>query len=166
MKTASSQLCLIAMSVFLGLSLWFSTSAVGPEIEKAWNLTSGQVAWLTMAVQLGFVLGTLLSALLNLPDRIPAQWLISGCAAVGGLVNLVIALGISDSWGSTGAGFKTVVFCRLLIGMTMAGIYPPGMKLVASWFAHRRGLAIGVVVGALTIGSASPHLLLALPLDS
>ena len=166
MKTASSQLCLIAMSVFLGLSLWFSTSAVGPEIEAAWDLTSGQVAWLTMAVQLGFVVGTLLSALLNLPDRIPAQWLIAGSAALGGLVNLVIAVGVSDAWGSTAAGFNAVLACRLAIGMTMAGIYPPGMKLVASWFSQRRGLAIGVVVGALTVGSASPHLLLALPLGS
>ncbi|MCP3691292.1 MAG: MFS transporter, partial [Planctomycetaceae bacterium] len=164
MKSPSSQLCLIATSVFLGLSLWFSTSAVGPEIEAAWGLNSGQVAWLTMAVQLGFVLGTLLSAILNLPDRIPAQWLIAGCAALGGLVNLVIALGVSDAWGSTTGGFNVVVTCRLAIGMTMAGIYPPGMKLVASWFSQRRGLAIGVVVGALTVGSASPHLLLALPL--
>ncbi len=164
MKSPSSQLCLIATSVFLGLSLWFSTSAVGPEIEAAWGLNSGQVAWLTMAVQLGFVLGTLLSAILNLPDRIPSQWLIAGCAALGGVVNLVIALGVSDAWGSTSGGFNAVVTCRLVIGMTMAGIYPPGMKLVASWFSQRRGLAIGVVVGALTVGSASPHLLLALPL--
>ena len=164
MKTPSSQLCLIATSVFLGLSLWFSTSAVGPEIEAAWGLSSGQVAWLTMAVQLGFVLGTLISAILNLPDRIPAQWLMAGCAFAGGLVNLIIAVGISDAWGSTAGGFNAVVTCRLIIGMTMAGIYPPGMKLVASWFSKRRGLAIGVVVGALTVGSASPHLLLALPL--
>lgn len=165
MKSASSQLCLIATSVFLGLSLWFSTSAVGPEIESAWGLSSGQVAWLTMAVQLGFVLGTLLSAILNLPDRIPAQWLIAGCAALGGLVNLIIAVGVSDAWGATAGGYNAVVTCRLVIGMTMAGIYPPGMKLVASWFSQRRGLAIGVVVGALTVGSASPHLLLALPLS-
>ena len=165
MKRAYVQLALLSFAVFLGLSLWFSTSAVGPELSEAWGLTAGQVAWLTIAVQLGFVLGTLVSALLNLPDRVSAQWLIAACAACGGVVNLAIAAGCSDSFGRTPTGFYTVLGLRLVIGVMMAGIYPPGMKLVASWFEGRRGLAIGVLVGALTLGSASPHLILALPLE-
>ena len=164
MRRPNVQLCLLAACVFLGLSLWFSVSAVGPEIEVAWGLSSGQVAWLTMAVQLGFVLGTLVSAILNLPDRISAQWLMAGCAATGAAVNALIVFACTDEFGQTAAGYYTVVGLRLIIGITMAGIYPPGMKLVASWFRVGRGFAIGVLVGALTIGSASPHLLLALPL--
>jgi MFS family permease len=164
MRRPNVQLCLLAAAVFLGLSLWFSVSAVGAEIEVSWGLSSGQVAWLTMAVQLGFVLGTLVSAILNLPDRISAQWLMAASAATGAVANAIIVFACSDEFGRTSTGYYTVVALRVVIGITMAGIYPPAMKLVASWFRFRRGLAIGVLVGALTIGSASPHLLLALPL--
>ena len=164
MRRPNVQLCLLALCVSLGLSPWFSVSAVGPEIQVAWGLSSGQLAWLTMAVQLGFVMGTLVSAILNLPDRISAQWLMASCAAVAAVANATIVLGCSDVFGKTETGYYTVLSLRLVIGVAMAGIYPPGMKLVASWFKARRGFAIGVLVGALTIGSASPHLLLALPL--
>ena len=164
MRRPNIQLCLLAICVLLGLSLWFAVSAVGAEIEKAWGLTSGQVAWLTMAVQLGFVLGTLISAIFNLPDRISAQWLMASSAAIGAIANALIVFLISDQFGATSAGFSSVLGLRIAIGMTMAGIYPPGMKLVASWFKVKRGFAIGVLVGALTLGSATPHLLLALPL--
>ena len=165
MRRPNVQLCLLSVCVLLGLSLWFAVTAVGAEIERAWGLTSGQVAWLTMAVQLGFVLGTLISAIFNLPDRISPQWLMAASAAIGSAVNGLIVFGISDEFGETASGFYTVVALRVAIGVTMAGIYPPGMKVVASWFKVRRGFAIGVLVGALTLGSATPHLLLALPLE-
>ncbi len=164
MRRPNVQLCLLAICVFLGLSLWFSVSAVGPEIEEAWRLSSGQLAWLTMAVQFGFVVGTLVSAILNLPDRVSGQWLMAACAAVGAMANATIVFACSDEFGKTETGYYAVLSLRFVIGITMAGIYPPGMKLVASWFKVRRGFAIGVLVGALTIGSASPHMLLALPL--
>ena len=164
MRRPNIQLCLLAICVLLGLSLWFAVSAVGAEIEKAWGLTSGQVAWLTMAVQLGFVLGTLVSAIFNLPDRISAQWLMATSAALGSVANALIVFCVSDQFGATPVGYYSVLGLRIAIGMTMAGIYPPGMKLVASWFKVKRGFAIGVLVGALTLGSVTPHLLLALPL--
>ena len=127
MRRPNIQLCLLAICVLLGLSLWFAVSAVGAEIEKAWGLTSGQVAWLTMAVQLGFVLGTLVSAIFNLPDRISAQWLMATSAALGSVANALIVFCVSDQFGATPVGYYSVLGLRIAIGMTMAGIYPPGM---------------------------------------
>jgi MFS family permease len=114
------------------------------------RLGSGEAAWLTMAVQGGFVAGTLLSALFNRPDVLNARWLfIVGCL-VGSMANGAVAV----SQGATSA-----IVCRALTGLALAWIYPPGMKIAASWFQRRRGAALGIVVGALTLGSAFPHLL-------
>jgi MFS family permease len=90
----------------------------------------------------------------------------TGCALCGAVANGAISLGITDSLGRMTAGFATVLALRMLTGMMLAGVYPTGMKLIATWFRSGRGLAIGVLVGALTLGSASPHLLNALPLDA
>lgn len=148
-------LWLLALSVLLAMSLWFSASAVVPQLTAAWHLSAGQQSWLTMSVQIGFVMGTLLSALLNLPDRLPLHWLIAGSALVGAACNAAIALFVQ--------GPEAALGLRFLTGMTMAGVYPPGMKLVATWCKEDRGLGIGLLVGALTVGSAMPHLLNALP---
>jgi MFS family permease len=146
---------LLALAVLLAKSLWFSASAVVPQLTAAWSLSGGQQSWLTMSVQIGFVAGTLLSALLNLADRVALRWLIAGSALAGAAFNAAIALFVR------GPEFAMVL--RFLTGMTMAGIYPPGMKLVATWCKEDRGLGIGLLVGALTVGSATPHLLNALP---
>ena len=155
------QLTAIALSVFLTMSLWFSTSSVGGQIQVAWDLTDGQLAWLTMSVQVGFVIGTLVSAALNLPDRLRADRLLAASAIVGAIANGLIPYlaGQNDNADA----FPVVITLRFITGMTLAGVYPPGMKLMASWFAQNRGLAIGILVGALTLGSALPHLLLAFP---
>lgn len=155
------QLCWISLAVFLSLSLWFSASAIGRPLQRAWGLTNGQLPWLTIAVQLGFVAGTLVSALLNLPDRLRAERLLAMCALLGGITNALIPLlanGPED--------FVMACGLRFLTGVALAGVYPPGMKLIASWFKTRRGFSIGVMVGALTLGSALPHLLLALSTES
>ena len=146
---------LLALAVLLAMSMWFSASAVVPQLTAAWRLSGGQQSWLTMSVQIGFVVGTLLSALLNLADRLPLRWFIAGSALVGAACNAAIALFVRSP--------EPAMVLRFLTGMTMAGVYPPGMKLVATWCEEDRGLGIGLLVGALTVGSAMPHLLNALP---
>jgi MFS family permease len=140
----------VALAQFLGLTLWFSATAAAPAIAAEFALTAAATAWLTMAVQAGFVAGTLCSALLNLADVInPRRLFAAGCLA-GAAANAAIPL--VDDGG-------TVIVLRALTGVALACVYPPGLKIAAGWFLERRGTALGVVVGALTIGSAFPHLL-------
>lgn len=144
-------LWLIAVAELLVMSLWFSASAVVPQLIEVWQLTSSQQAWLTMSVQLGFVVGAFISALWNISDRFPAHHVFALSAAIAGIMTACIAL--------LPVGFAWVVILRFLTGAMLAGVYPPAMKLMASWFREERGLAIGILVGALTVGSASPHLI-------
>ena len=143
-------LTLLALAELLGLTLWFSSSAVTPAIKADWGLSTGAVAWLVMAVQIGFVVGTFLSGLLNLPDVISARKLFAISAGLGALSNACFAL-MAD-------GLAAGIAFRLVTGIFLAGVYPPGMKLATTWTVRSRGLAVGMIVGALTIGSASPHL--------
>ncbi len=147
-------LALLAVAELLGMTLWLAGSAVGPELSQRWDLPPSQVGWLTTSVQLGFVAGTAISALLNLADIIPARRLFAWSAIAGAVVNL--PLGFTDSYG-------TVLLSRACVGVCLAGVYPPAMKMAATWFRARRGLAVGVVVGALTIGKATPYLAQAIP---
>lgn len=133
------------------MALWFSASAVVPELEAEWSLTAGEAAWLTMSVQLGFVAGALLSAVLTLSDIWSPRWLFAGAATLGAGATAAIA--------AFATGPEAAIPLRFLTGMALAGVYPPGMKIMAGWFRERRGFAIGVLVGALTVGSAAPHLL-------
>ncbi|MFN2530347.1 MAG: MFS transporter [Pyrinomonadaceae bacterium] len=144
-------LALLSIAELLSMSLWFSASAVVPALRIQWQLTESQAGWLTIAVQLGFVFGTLLSALLNLADIIRARYLFAVAALLGGITNAVFA---TYSNGPT-----TGIFLRFLTGMCLAGVYPPGMKMMATWFRRSRGMALGVLVGALTLGKASPYLI-------
>lgn len=160
-----SQLALLAAVELLAMALWFSASAVTPALKAPWNLSPADASWLTISVQLGFVVGALASAVLNLSERVAAPRLLAVCAILGAAFNAAIPLIVSDENGRTAAGFAIVVLLRMLTGVTLAGVYPTGMKLMATWFKQGRGLAIGVLVGALTVGSASPHLVNALPLD-
>ncbi len=139
------------MAELLGLGLWFSASAVTPALTVEWSLDESGAAWLTMSVQLGFVVGTLLSALFNLADIYNPRRLFAVCATLGAVANAAIALWAQD--------LSAALMLRFCTGIFLAGVYPPGMKIMASWFKEGRGLAIGVLVGALTIGSAAPHLL-------
>jgi MFS family permease len=140
-------LCLAELGA---LSLWFSATAVIPVLRAPWLSTEAK-AWLSMAVTLGFVAGTVTSAVLTLADFVGARRLFVLSAVGGALVNAALLL-VIDS-------LPLVLACRFLTGVAMAGTYPPGMKLAASWFATDRGLAVGGLVGALTLGGAVPHLI-------
>ena len=143
-------LLLVAVGQFLGMTLWFSATAAAPAIAADLSLSGPGAAWLTMAVQAGFVAGTLTSALLNLADVLnPRRLFAAGCLA-GALANGMIPFA---------GNAATVIALRLATGFALACVYPPGLKIAAGWFLERRGTALGVVVGALTIGSAFPHLL-------
>jgi MFS family permease len=147
-------LALLACAELLGMSLWFAGSAAAPLLRANWNLTDTQVAWLTTAVQLGFVAGTALSALLNLADIIPARTFFATCAVLGAIAN---------AWLASADSLAPAIVSRFLSGAFLAGVYPPAMKMAATWFRDRRGLAVGVIVGALTVGKAGPYLIAALP---
>jgi MFS family permease len=144
-------LVLVGVAELFAMTLWFSGTAVGPELAELWNLTPAETAWLTNAVQLGFVVGALSSASLTIADVVRPRSLFAGCAFAGAASTALIA-------GAVDSGFPAIVL-RFLTGVALAGVYPTGMKMMASWFVRGRGLAIGVLVGALTVGSASPHLL-------
>ena len=143
-------LALLALAELLGMSLWFSAAAVVPVLQREWQLPTERAGWLTLAVQLGFVAGTLLSALANLPDVVSTRRLFAAAAAVGALTNACFALYAHD--------LHMGLALRFLTGACLAGVYPPGMKLMATWFRRGRGMALGVLVGALTLGKASPYL--------
>jgi MFS family permease len=154
-----SQLALLAVVELLAMSLWFSASAVTEGLKAAWSLPPYAESWLTISVQLGFVVGALASAVCNLSERFSPPKLLAICALAGAAFNAAIPLAISDQLGRTYFGIGLLIALRMATGVMLAGVYPTGMKLIATWFKHGRGLAIGVLVGALTIGSASPHLL-------
>jgi sugar phosphate permease len=141
-------LALIAFAELLGMSLWFAGSAVAPQLTARWELSAAQVGGLATAVQLGFVLGTAISALLNLADVVPARRLFALSAVCGAAANALLLWSPSYEWALAG---------RVLTGAFLAGVYPPAMKMAATWFKARRGLAVAVVVGALTVGKASPY---------
>ncbi len=136
------------------MSLWFSGSAVVPALSSEWQLSPSQISWISIAVQLGFVAGTLISATLNLADIISTRHLLAVSAFLGAAVNGVFGLYVHDP------GLAIVL--RFATGVCLAGVYPPGMKIMATWFRERRGMALGVLVGALTMGKATPYLVNAL----
>ena len=151
-------LAVLAASQLAAMAPWFSASAVTPALSSVWRLDTSGAAWLTISVQLGFVAGALVSALLSLSDRWSARRLVAACACLAGLATLGVAF-------APGPG--TGIALRMLTGAALAGVYPPGMKIVAGWYREGRGLAIGVLVGALTLGSALPHLVRwAVPVES
>lgn len=143
-------LVLLAVAMVLAMSTWFSASAVLPQLRALWALSGTASAWLTIAVQLGFVAGALLSAVTNLPDRFNARVLlfVSSLGAAG--ANALVA---------ASAGIETALPLRFLTGFAVAGIYPPAMKVMATHFQRGRGVALGAMIGGLTLGSAMPHLL-------
>jgi MFS family permease len=140
----------IAIAILLAMSLWFSASAVSPALRVEWSLSPAALTWLTLAVQLGFVVGTLVSAFLNLPDVVPMRALIAACAWMAAGANAGLAL--------EARGPASAITLRFATGFFLAGVYPPGMKLMASWFRSGRGLALGTLIGALTLGKATPYL--------
>jgi MFS family permease len=146
-------LAALAVAEFFGMTLWFSATAVTPVLVDEFHLSPDRAAWLTMAVQAGFVVGTLMSAVANLADVLNARVLLFFGALAGALTNAAVL------WAPSG---DAVIGLRFLTGVSLACVYPPGLKLAAGWFRDRRGLALGVIIGALTLGKAFPHLLSAI----
>ncbi|MGI8508808.1 MAG: MFS transporter [Gemmatimonadaceae bacterium] len=147
-------LALLATAELLGMSLWFAASAVSAQYQLLWRLSTSETAWLTTIVQLGFVVGTAISALLNLADVVPARRLFATGALVGALANAALL------WAP---GYGAALLCRMVTGAALAAVYPPAMKMISTWFRARRGLAVGTIVGALTVGKALPYLVHAFP---
>ncbi len=147
-------LALLAFCMVAALGLWFSASAVVPSLIAEYGLSPGRASMMTSAVQIGFVAGTLISALLSLADRLDPRRFFMASALIAAIANgaLLLVAPTSD-W---------VVVFRFITGMCMAGIYPVGMKVAVSWSRDDVGLLIGLLVGALTLGSAAPHLFNAL----
>lgn len=142
-------LALLSAGVVLSMTCWFSATAIIPELIRDWDLSAAQAGWLTNAVQLGFVLGAIASSLVNLPDIMRLTRLIAISAMVATLANAVLLVE---------PGWTVAIAARFITGVALAGIYPPAMKLMATWFIRGRGLAMGVLIGALTFGSSMPHL--------
>lgn len=143
-------LAVLCPAIVMTMTTWFSATAILPELVAVWHLTPSQAAWLTNGVQIGFVCGALGASGLNLPDLVAPRRLMSVGAALAGLANL--SLLAAPSVG-------TLVLARVVTGLALAAVYPPALKLVSTWFRAGRGLALGALIAALTIGSASPHLL-------
>ncbi|HSJ23384.1 MAG TPA: MFS transporter [Longimicrobiales bacterium] len=142
-------LSLLGVTQFLGMSLWFTASATASQLAALWGLDASTAAGLTMAVQVGFVAGTGVAAVLNLADLVPARVYVAVAALLAAGANYSLALA---------GGPDTALASRFLTGFCLAGVYPPAMKMAATWFRASRGLAIGVIVGALTVGKAAPYL--------
>ncbi|MEV4714002.1 MFS transporter [Micromonospora sp. NPDC049374] len=146
------QRALIAAVQVLSLAVWFSASAVVPALRESWQISAAASVWLTASVQLGFVAGAVTSTVLNLADRIRPHLLMAGCATLAAACTGLFALTVD--------GLAGAIPLRFLTGVFLAGVYPVGMKLTGSWAPPaRRGLAFGVMIGALTLGSALPHLI-------
>jgi MFS family permease len=142
-------LALLAAGQLLGMSVWLAASAVAPELSARWGLDAGRAGWLTSAVQLGFVAGTVSAAVLNLADILPARSYVAAACWGAALSNAAVLLA---------PGLAPAVAARFATGACCAAVYPPAMKMAATWFRSERGLAIGIVVGALTVGKALPYL--------
>jgi MFS family permease len=144
-------LLVVASGELLAMAPWFSASAVAPALSADWGLDRFGLPALTIAVQLGFALGAVVLAASAAPDVVSARLLFAGGATLAALANLGFAFVATDT--------GTALPFRALTGVALAGVYPIGLKLLAGWFRRERGLAIGVLVGALTVGSALPYLL-------
>lgn len=148
-----SALILIVLAQFLGTSLWFAGNATAPELESILGQT-GLVSVITSSVQLGFIVGTLIFAFLSIPDRYSPSQVLFVSAIFASICNLSITL--------LPLSLQMILVFRFLTGFFLAGIYPVGMKIAADYFEKGLGSALGFLVGALVLGTASPFLLKAL----
>ena len=141
---------MIAICQLAAMALWFSASAVVPSLVAEFHLSHFRQAALTGGVQLGFVAGCLISAFTGLPDRIDPRRLFGAAALAGAMANALLL--------AVDPASIAVIVLRFVTGMCMAGVYPVGMKLAATWARGDMGLMVGILVGALTLGSAAPYL--------
>src|SRR5437763_5569474 len=149
-STKAASVAIIALCQIAAMALWFSASAVTPALVADFHLSNFFQAALTSGVQAGFVVGCLASALLGLPDRVDPRRLFAASSAVGALANALLLV--------IDPATLAAPLLRVATGICMAGVYPVGMRLAATWAKGDMGLMVGILVGALTLGSASPHL--------
>jgi MFS family permease len=147
--TQQRALALLALALTLSMSTWFSASAVIPQLRGEWDLSRGTSAWLTIAVQLGFVAGALLSSIGNLADVYPPHVVILIGSVGAATANLLLVAADEPS---------EAIPLRFVTGFFLAGVYPPAFKLMATWFRRGRAFALGTLAGAIAVGSALPHL--------
>ena len=150
-REGNRALVLVSTAVLLASSTWFSGTAAAPDLIHSWRLNSTESAWLTISVQLGFITGTFLYAFFNLADVFNPRRVFFVSALLGAAFNGAFAF--------LSQGILAALLFRALTGVTLAGIYPVGMKLVASWFRSHLGWRLGILVGALTLGTAFPYLI-------
>lgn len=141
----------IIVSQFTGTSLWFAGNAVVLDLQRDWGLADQSVGYVTSAVQLGFISGTLVFAFLAVADRFSPRWVFFCCSAAGATANTAVLMAPQELWG--------LLILRFATGFFLAGIYPVGMKIAAGWYEQGLGRALGYLVGALVLGTAFPHLL-------
>jgi MFS family permease len=142
-------LFLLSAAELLAMSLWFTGTAVLPQVMKIWGSGIPLASWLTVAVQIGFAIGALAFALFNIPDIF---------SPITVLVTSSIAAAVANAaFAFTATHPVPAILLRGATGFFLAGVYPPGMKILAGWFQKGRGFALGLMIGALTVGSAVPH---------
>ncbi|MCP4319322.1 MAG: MFS transporter [Hyphomicrobiales bacterium] len=146
-------LLVVCVAVVGSLTTWFSATAIIPELQKDWSLSEAASGWMTNAVQLGFVVGALSSSFVNIPDIVRMNRLMAVSAVVAALANAALLLNPEPA---------VAIALRFLTGVALAGVYPPALKIMSTWFLKGRGLALGLLIGALTLGSSMPHLFRAL----
>ncbi len=142
-------LLLLSIAELLAMSLWFTGTAVLPQVTGMWHSGLALGAWLTIAVQIGFSLGAITFALFNIPDIFSPITVL--------IFSSVAAAAANAAFAFTAADPLTAILLRGTTGFFLAGVYPVGMKIIAGWFQRGRGLALGIMIGALSVGSAVPH---------
>ena len=140
----------IIFSQFTGTSLWFAGNAIILDLQRDWGLAEQSLGYVTSAVQLGFICGTLLFALLVIADRFSPRWVFFNCSLAAALANIALLI--------TPQELTWLLVLRFATGFFLAGIYPVGMKIAAGWYEQGLGRALGYLVGALVLGTAFPHL--------
>ena len=144
-------LALVSFSTLLSLSVWFSTNAISTVLEIEKGFTIDDIAWLTISVQLGFGTGSLILSITNIPDIVNSRIVFSVSCVLAAVINVVLLL--------PQVGTNEAIAARFLTGVFLGGVYPLAMKIISGWFNSSRGIAIGIIIASLTLGSGSPHLL-------
>ena len=145
---------ILVLAQFFGTSPWFAVNAVMPDLQRELGWANAAVGALTSSLQLGFIVGTLVFALLAIADRFSARRVFLLCAVTGGACTV-------GAWAMV-RDYEALMAWRFATGFFLAGIYPVGMKIAAQWYTKGLGGALGLLLGALVLGSASAHALRAM----